>query len=144
MSDPLRRLAPHDGTRPARRMLRREPLFALGVILTFALAIGVNATMFGVVDRLMLSPPPGVRSPESVERVRIRTTFPDGESLAVPTTSYPSFAALRSATAVFAAVAAVRPDTATIGRSPALTQISIIAAPGEFFTLLRARPTIGR
>src|SRR5262245_29298694 len=38
----------------AFRALRREPLFALGVILTIGLGIGANATMFGIVDGLML------------------------------------------------------------------------------------------
>ena len=45
---------------PALRALRREPTFVAGVVLTFALAIGANAAMFGLVTRLMLR-----RRPES-------------------------------------------------------------------------------
>jgi hypothetical protein len=33
------------------RTLRREPTFVAGVVLTFALAIGANAAMFGLVTR---------------------------------------------------------------------------------------------
>lgn len=132
------------GLRQVARMLRREPVFAAGVILTFALAIGANATMFGLVDRLMLSAPSGIRAPERVERVRLRLTFPDGESFGVATTSYPTFAALQSTTTAFSAVAATRTDTATIGRSPAVTQIPVIAASGDYFALLQTTPVIGR
>ena len=125
-------------------MLRREPTFVAGVVLTFSLAIGANASMFGLVDRLMLSAPPGIRAPEQVARVRSQFTFREGESFAMTTTSYPSFTTLRSTTSAFSAVAGSRPDTATIGRSPAVTQLAIIAASGDYFTLLRATPAIGR
>jgi hypothetical protein len=37
----------------AFRALRREPLFAAGVILTLGLGIGANATIFGIIDGLM-------------------------------------------------------------------------------------------
>ena len=36
---------------------RRAPGLAAAVIATFALGIGANATMFGIIDRLLLRPP---------------------------------------------------------------------------------------
>src|SRR5215813_7962002 len=42
----------------AGRTLARQPAFSLVVITTFALGIGATAAMFGVIDRLLLEPPP--------------------------------------------------------------------------------------
>ena len=42
----------HASLRSVVRMVRREPGFAAAVVLTFALGIGANATMYGIIDRL--------------------------------------------------------------------------------------------
>src|SRR5262245_46276862 len=47
--------------RYALRGLRRRKVFAAGVILTLALGIGANATMFGLVDRMLFRAPPTLR-----------------------------------------------------------------------------------
>ena len=73
------------------RSLARERGFALGVIATFAVAIGATAAMFGLVNRLMLSPPPGVEDARQVMRVRLAYGEPSGERYTVTTTSYPVF-----------------------------------------------------
>ena len=55
--------------RYAARGMRKNPGFTAAVVLTLALGTGANATMFGVVDRLLLQPPAYLRSPDEVHRV---------------------------------------------------------------------------
>src|SRR5713226_5575443 len=56
-------------TRYAIRSLLRTPAFTIAGVLCLAIGIGANATMFGVVDTLLLRPPAGVRDPSSLVRV---------------------------------------------------------------------------
>jgi hypothetical protein len=57
--------------RYAARTLRRQRGFAFVAVVTFALGIGANATMFGVIDRLLLQPPPGVADASSLGVVSV-------------------------------------------------------------------------
>ena len=64
--------------RYALRGLRLKPGFTLGVVLTLGLGIGANATMFGIVDRLLFQPPPGFVHPDQVHHVYfVRTSSSD-------------------------------------------------------------------
>ena len=128
----------------AWRALRREPSFAAGVVATFALAIGTNAAMFGLVTRLMLAAPPGIRSPDTVAQLRLSFVSDDGDSYTTTTTSYPIFRLLREQHRAFATVAAERSDTVTVGRAPDITQLGVIGASGEYFGALAERPALGR
>ena len=128
----------------AARALRREPGFVAIVVLTFALAIAANAAMFGLVNRLMLSPPPGIADADRVSRVRLWLNEEGGESFAMSTTSYPVFQELRASNDVFAAIAATRPDTMLVGRSPDVTRVAALAATGDYFATLGATPALGR
>jgi predicted permease len=125
-------------------MLRREPAFAAGVVLTFALAIGANAAMFGLVERLMLAPPPGLRDADRVVRVAERLTNPGGESFTLTTTSYPTFEAIAAVRGAFDGVAAARADTMTVGRGAELAEVAAVQATGRWFAVLGARPALGR
>ena len=55
----------HD-LRLAGRLLVRRPLFTTMVVLTIAVAIGLNSTVFAAVDALLLRPLPGVVAPDRV------------------------------------------------------------------------------
>ena len=58
------------------RGLRREPGFTSAVVLTLALGIGANTTLFGVVDHLLLTPPAHVRNPETAVRLQVHRFSP--------------------------------------------------------------------
>ncbi len=115
----------------AVRSLRREPVLAAAVVLTFALAIGANTVMFGLVSRLMLAAPPGVSEPDRVARLSL-------------TTSYPQYRELSALGSAFTAVAAVRPMKVIQGASGDAVEIDAIAATGSYFATLGARPALGR
>ncbi|HEY9227301.1 MAG TPA: ABC transporter permease, partial [Gemmatimonadaceae bacterium] len=128
----------------AVRSLRREMTLVAGVVATFALAIGTNAAMLGLVTRLMLAPPPGIREPERVARIRIERTDADGESFAMTTVSYPVFRALEEVKRGFASVAAVRTDTMMVGRGSDLTPAAVVQASGNYFSVVGATAHVGR
>src|SRR5687768_1866749 len=62
----------------AVRSLRRSPGFTLAAVVTLALGVGANVTMFGIVDRLLLRQPAHVRDPGLVRRLYF-TQVEDGK-----------------------------------------------------------------
>src|SRR5688500_11816378 len=81
--------------RHSARSLLRQPGFSLTVVTTLALAIGVNATMFGIIDRLLLKAPAGIRAPEEVHRLYFTRTFSWAGLVTQDGSSFPDFALLR-------------------------------------------------
>src|SRR6185295_6085078 len=55
----------------AARGLRRNPAFAIGVVLTLGLGIGANTSMFSLVDRLLLRAPAFMVDPGTVSRLYV-------------------------------------------------------------------------
>lgn len=128
----------------ALRSLRREPGVAAGVITTFALAIGANAAMVGLVVRLMFMPLSGVADPDALSRLRIEVTTSDGDHYAMSTTSYPVHRSARALDDAFAGVAAAQPARLAIGRGAETVEANVIAATGDYFGVLGTRPALGR
>ena len=130
--------------RDAARTFRREPAFVAGVVLTFGLVIGTNAAMFGLVQRLMLAAPPGIRDSERVVRVGLTFVSEDGGRFTMTSTSYPVFRALSALGGAFSSVAAVQSDSMTTGRGGDLTEVAAVQASGEYFTTVGVQPALGR
>jgi predicted permease len=123
--------------RVAVRQLRRAPAFSFGAIAAFALGIGANATMFGVIDRLLLRPPPAVASPRDVYTIRI------GTREAMP---FATYAMLRDHLGRDAAIGVETPLPAAlpIGRGDESRTAQATFVDGGYFRTLGVRPTLGR
>jgi predicted permease len=125
------------------RTLGRQPGFVAAVVTTFAIAIGTNAAMFGLIDRLMLSAPPGIVDPDRVVRLSVEGGAESGQRFRMSTFSYPMFRSLAGAEHALALVAASRPDTVMVGRAE-VRPSAALAVSGHYFATLRATPQLGR
>jgi len=90
----------HDA-RLAWRALRNRPGFAVVAVLSLAIAIGANATIFGLVDAVLVRPLPGSRP---APLVSVFTSESDGNGFGV--NSYPAFKDLAKQRAVFSRLGA--------------------------------------
>jgi len=129
--------------RYAARALRRQPGFTAGVVLTLGLGIGANATMFGIVDRLLLRPPAYLAEPDAVHRVYFIQTI-RGEERATSRTSYRRYLDLVRATASFSTLAAELSFTVAVGTGDETRETTVQLVSASFWRLFHATPAIGR
>lgn len=129
--------------RAAVRVFRSAPGFAFAVVFTLALGLGANATMFGAVDRILLSPPEHV-----VDHEDLRFVYHSGlgsRSINGPLSySFPDYESIRDLP-VLDGAAAYRPRRAlTMGSGPDARRAILQGATAEFFPLLGVLPGHGR
>ena len=130
--------------RYALRRIRRSPGLSLAVVLTFALGIGANAVMFGIVDRLLLSPPAEVSDPGAVHQLMVDYLRQDGRKRDTTAAfSYPDYLDFAQAGS-FTAAAVSGGGPLTLGRGPEARQLDRQLVSGTFFSLLGVRPALGR
>ncbi len=126
------------------RGLRREPGFTAAVVLTLALGIGANATMFGVVDHLLLSSPEHVEDPDDVVRLHVYRTWafvgvPDVYSY-MPYADYQDFLGART----LESVAAFGDQEMILGEGSRAERVKALLTTASFFPLLGVQPALGR
>jgi predicted permease len=132
------------GKSPANawRGLWRRPGFTALVAVTLGLGIGVNAAMFGVLDRLMLRPPALVRDPDTVRRFYVQRDWLGRPSVNASMT-YSDIRDFDRATA-FSGISVVRDARLTYGEGTTARKIpATLVSPG-FFSLLGVQPVLGR
>ncbi len=135
----------------AIRGLLRTPGFTIAVIVTLALGIGANTTMFGVLDTLLLKPPAHVRDPGRVARAYFRWTG-EGRLFVDQTASFPSYESLRLASGLAGAAASfdarlseavgvnARPVDVRAVTASYYPLLGVQAARGRFFDSTEDRP----
>jgi putative ABC transport system permease protein len=125
----------------AVRGLKRNPLFAAGIIITLALGIGANAAMFSIIDRLLLRPPAFMPGAASVSRIHIYRTARDVErTRALPYALYTDVARWAKD---FPQVASFSRLNMGVSLGGVTRPIDVAAVSGGFFRFFDAPPQLG-
>lgn len=128
--------------RYAIRGMARKPGFAIAVVVILALGIGANATMFGVVDQLLLRAPAHLMNADRVQRLYMATTDNKKEFFG-SSSSYHRFRDLTDSAKSIDAAVALWNVTLAIGNEGASEHVVTYASP-KFWSLFDIRPVIGR
>jgi hypothetical protein len=122
----------------AFRMLVKSPSFTIVAFVALSLGIGVNTTMFGIVNTLLLRPLP-VGNPEQL--VQIYTD--DARNGRAPV-SYLNFLDYARQNAVFSGMAAYQFVPMALSVAGVTTNISGQIVSGNYFSVLEVTPALGR
>lgn len=125
-------------TRYAIRRLCRTPVFSLFAVAILAIGIGLNVTVFGLVDALLLRPPP------FAEPDRIVHIYQDSDSGEPSATAYPAYRDMAAMTDVFEGVAASRSATANWEAPDGPREVTVDFATASYFSVLGLAPSRGR
>jgi putative ABC transport system permease protein len=124
--------------RYAMRQLRKSPGFTAVAVITLALAIGANAAIFSVVDRVLLHPLP---YPDSDRLVSVSQTF---EGVSTNDASPANYLDLVSQNHVFSDMAASRGWQGTLSAGDRPERIRGTMATPSIFPLFGVSPILGR
>jgi predicted permease len=126
--------------RYAARLLRKTPGFTTTALLTVALCLGANLTIFAVIDSILLRPLP---FPDARRLVTLYNTYPragverDGSSLT-------NYYERRGRIPAFSSLSIYRYGTAIVGEPGSTEREQITRVSPDFFTTLGIGPSMGR
>jgi putative ABC transport system permease protein len=126
--------------RYALRMLTKSPGFTVVVVLTLALGIGANSTIFSWISSTLLNPIPGVTRTANLVTV-MRGELTDHPS---PPFSYPDFRDLRDSSRSFAGLLGYHDDFMSLTGAGKPERIYGALTSINYFDVLGLRPIIGR
>jgi putative ABC transport system permease protein len=128
----------------AVRGLRRQPGFALLVVATLGLGIGANATMFEVVDRTLLRPPPFLKEPGQTGRIYLRRPDEGGGERIDNNISYRRYLDLRDGNRTLAAAAAFYDAERVVGIGEEAAPLGVSLVSAGFWRMFDIAPVLGR
>jgi len=115
----------------ALRSLRRTPSFAITAIVTFALAIAANTTIFSFVNALLIEPLP-YRSPGQLVSIQANIVGSIGEMLA-----------LRERSTTIADLGLFRNRNITLNDEHEAARLDGVAITSNLITMLGVTPAVG-
>ncbi len=126
----------------ALRTLSKQPAFTIIAVLTLALAIGANTTIFSVINNVLLSPLP---YPRADRLVVLNEADKTGKS-APFSISLPNYLDWRYDNTVFDNLALTHRETASLSEIPGQIpeQIPIAFVTANFFKVVGLAPELGR
>jgi predicted permease len=131
----------------AIRGMKRRPAYTLMIATTLALGIGANATMFGILDRLLLQAPAQIADPDRLVLFQTRTLGYQGYQT---TQGYAARTVLARGVSDFADVAVATPTAVvqrkyyTSGRGESATRVAGSLVSANYFRTLGVHPALGR
>ena len=129
----------YEDLRYAFRVLRGSPGFTAVAVLTLALGIAANATVFGWIDSLLVRPFPGVAGGGRL--ATLETVSPSGE---YSNTSYRDYRDYRDNLTSFSGVAASLMNAFNVGPANNPRRIYGEYVSGNYFAVLGVKPVRGR
>jgi predicted permease len=129
----------YEDLRYALRVLRGSPGFTAVAVLTMALGIAANATVFGWIDTLLVRPFPGVVGGGRL--AALETVSPTGEYF---NTSYRDYRDYRDTVKSFSGLAASLLNAFNVGPSENPRRIYGEYVSGNYFAVLGLKPVRGR
>jgi macrolide transport system ATP-binding/permease protein len=121
------------------RMLMKSPNVTLIIVLTLALGIGANTTIFSLLDAVFLRPLPGVAEAERI--VNIGRAY-DGQGLGA--VSYPNYRDYRDQNSTFAGIAAESEQQFHLGTDKITERVKGAMVSGNYFDVFGVRAAQGR
>jgi predicted permease len=129
--------------RYAVRGWRLKPGFAIAVILTLGLGIGANATMFGIVDRLLFRPPNYLVASDRVARVFLVRTS-NGKESPSDYTGYKRYTDLRNWTSSFDVMTPFYVSSKPFGTGESTKELQVGISGADLWKMFDVHPVIGR
>ncbi len=120
------------------RMIAKAPGYAAIAILTLALGIGANTTIFSWINSTLLNPIPGLASPSEV----VALSLGRGSDNPFPFT-YPDFEAMRDGQQSFVGITAANIAPMSLTGKGKPERVWGMVASANYFDLLGVRPILG-
>jgi len=130
--------------RYAVRGLVTSPLFTAAAVITLAVGIGAATTMYGLMRRLLVQPPPGVAAPERVARLYFHFRAGEAPPRTVSVSSYPLYELLRDEARTLAGVAGWAEQEVPVDAGAEAAVAHAVVTTAGFWRTLGARPALGR
>ena len=121
------------------RMIASAPGYAAIVILTLALGIGANSTIFSWINSSLLNPVPGLSKPNEI--VSLTQGHPGGNPVGF---SYPDLQAMRDGQQSFSGITACMFAPMSLTGKGKPERVWGMVASANYFDVLGVRPILGR
>jgi putative ABC transport system permease protein len=127
------------------RVLLKSPGFLIAAVLSLALGIGANATIFTMINTVFLQPLPVEKPSELMYVYGTDTNNTNSLFGAFLPISYPNYRDYRAQNAVFVDLATYTfPQAVSLGGGEKPLPVNVQVVSGNYFSLLGVRPELGR
>jgi len=132
------------------RMLVKKPGFTAVIVLTLALGIGANTTIFSFLDRVILRPL-SVEKPRELVKLEYQYQYQHGNHSGVCKDykfTYPLYVSYRDQSEVFSGLITYMPfnmsDLSNVRVGDSVERVASLAVSSNYFSVLGIQPVIGR